>query len=343
MPPGIPSGKTENQASFCLPAFDEQKTSLDFRRFVFPGLRIVMLDEGVEDLVWWCTCSEELSLQQAMYSGLYSVPAGPEFVAGQAAQCCHLKILLSIGSGLGRSTSELCRQRFAGDRKLEMELGDAEDSDGDTGALREEGEAQVSQLKLVFHGMLGGAILVGDAGTRFGVVVETIRRSWACLECSSKGCWHLRSITGVDVSGLEGLSQLSAEDFEQLLTQKLDMSAGHRRLAGFSRKRIAESRSPNVALAGVLRERAMLQKGFPATCHIEEGDSASKCPGCGEAWEHAERSLVEGTIFHLTAPIPTVVESRQCACGMRLHYDGAVDGILNFSNVYLFSYELLNW
>lgn len=103
MPPGVPSGKTMHQATFCLPAFDQKKSCLNMRQFVFPGLRSVTFEGGVQDVVWWCTCCEELSLQQAMFSGLHSVLAGHEFVEGQAPQCSHLRIVLSIGAGLKAS------------------------------------------------------------------------------------------------------------------------------------------------------------------------------------------------------------------------------------------------
>jgi hypothetical protein len=302
----------------------------------------VTLEGGLTEIVWWCTCCEELELQQAMFSGLYAVLAGPEFVAGQAPQCSHLRILLSIGEGLGKSASDLCHQRFTGDRKLPLEMGLGEDLEGNEGPQDVE-EEHVCQLKVVFNGMLGGAILVGDASCRFGVVLETTRGSWACSECSSKGCWHLRSVTGVAVDGGRSTSGMSLEEFERMLEEKLDKAAGHRRLAGFSHKRIAEAQKPEEALAKVLKERAMLLSGFPSRCPIELDDLLGQCLCCGEAWNKAEQVWVEATIFHLTASIPTLVELRRCACGGRLHYDGAVDGLLNFSDAYLFSYELLNW
>lgn len=199
------------------------------------------------------------------------------------------------------------------------------------------------QLKLVFHGQSAGAILVGDAGVCFGVDLETTRGCWACSECSSKGCWHLRLVTGVDASGVRGLSRLSPGKFEQMLEKKLDKAASRRRLAGFSRKRIAEAQHPSEGLANVLRDWAMLLKGFPTECCIEEVDLGAMCSKCGGVWNNAEQTWVEATIFHLTGPISTLVELRKCACGERLHYDGAEDGLLNFSDTFLFSYEILNW
>jgi hypothetical protein len=105
---------------------------------------------------------------------------------------------------------------------------------------------------------------------------------------------------------------------------------------------IPEAHRADQQLAALLMKRSKGQVSFPQVCQVEV-PSEGKCESCGRLWAECSVSLVPGTIFHLLAPLQTHVQIGSCPCGRVWHYDGRSDGILNFNNKYLFSYEILEW
>jgi hypothetical protein len=67
------------------------------------------------------------------------------------------------------------------------------------------------------------------------------------------------------------------------------------------------------------------------------------CDSCGRTFADSTTTEVAGTIFHLLAPLLVQVQIRRCGCGKVWHYDGRADGVLNFNDKYMYSYEILQW
>ncbi|GAQ79418.1 hypothetical protein KFL_000300160 [Klebsormidium nitens] len=137
-------------------------------------------------------------------------------------------------------------------------------------------------------------------------------------------------------------ARMSAAAFEVRFREEFDVGTGKRKLKCRSRKPIAELHESDEHLVDILRGRGDGSRKFPDSCSVERVE-ALVCLGCGRQMEDSEGTTVDGTIFHLLAPVPTRVEVWSCNCGRTWHYDGRGDGVLNFNDKYLFSYELLNW
>ncbi|GAQ92690.1 hypothetical protein KFL_010960010, partial [Klebsormidium nitens] len=343
LPPGLPlSEDSQGQAAFCVPAVSFPSGEIDWTRFEFPGLKMITLRESGSGAVWWCSCSDDLVLQRSLFEGLSKTAMDRTFLAGLVGQCYHLKVLLRIGSTLGLQIEDLCRRQVVippAVRVAELEI----DSEADGERL-----VIVTSVPLPWSGKDGlPIVLVGCASRGYAVVRQTTRGTWACTTCSGSGrikCWHVQAQVEEVATGSVPSSRpgLTAAEFEERLRRALDLSTGMRRLTCLSRVQIPEPHLIGPELADVLKRRGALDLRFPLRCSIRSELRGAQC-GCGRSWEEAEKKWVPGTIFHLTAPVTTEVEEWTCPCGGKKHYDGASEGLLNFSNVYLFSYELLNW
>lgn len=341
LPPGLPLGEdSQGQAAFCIPALSLPSGDVDWTRFEFPGVKMITLGESEQGAVWWCSCSDDLVLQKSLFEGLSKIAVDRTFLAGLVGQCYHLKVLLRIESTLGLQIEDLCKRHVVippAVRVAELEI--------DTEA---EGErlVSVSSVPLPWSGKDGlPTVLVGCASRGYAVVRQTSRGTWACTTCSGSGrikCWHVQAQVEEATGSVPPSRGLSAAEFEERLKRALDLSTGMRRLTCLSREQISEPHLIGPELADVLKRRGTLELRFPLRCSINPEAQGAQC-SCGLSWGAAKKRWVPGTMFHLTAPVPTEVEEWTCACGGKKHYDGALEGLLNFSNVYLFSYELLNW
>ncbi|GAQ89981.1 hypothetical protein KFL_005850050 [Klebsormidium nitens] len=340
--PGLPSSdSSQGQAAVCVPAISLSSGDVDWMRFEFPGVKTITLGESGPGAVWWCSCSDDLILHRSLFEALSRTAIDRSFLAGLAGQCYHLKVLLRIASTLGLQIEDLSRRQAVlspAVRVAELEI--------DTEA---EGErlVSVSSIPLPWSGKDGlPTVLVGCASKGYAVVRRTSRGTLACTSCSGSGrikCWHVQAQVEEASALVPPSKALTAAEFEERLKRALsDLSTGMRRLTCLSRVRVEEPHLIGPELADILKRRGTLELRFPPKCSIKTELPGVQC-GCGRSWEAAEKKWVSGTIFHLTAPVSTEVEEWACLCGGKKHYDGASVGLLNFSNVYLFSYELLNW
>lgn len=83
---------SDQQACYCLPAWDQRTSTLNVKQFHLPGIRMTAFEDG-QHYTWWCDCHHALESARTIFAHQDFPDQPSDWLDGRADKCEHIEAL----------------------------------------------------------------------------------------------------------------------------------------------------------------------------------------------------------------------------------------------------------